>query len=130
MTIVIMHIIKLIIALFHRIVITTIVSNQRLYNYMGVCCFLFNERLMRSTLYYTITLSCILSVLAHRNNCPPHTDTLSSFRASQSLLFIFNGTCSLRSNTHPYNYIIFGLTRSWWLRYDEIEQLSVWWYAL
>jgi len=30
MTIVIMYIIKLIIALFHRIVITTIVSNQRL----------------------------------------------------------------------------------------------------
>jgi hypothetical protein len=91
---------------------------------------IFNERVMRSTLYYTITHSCICNVLAHRNNYPLHTDTLSSFRANQSLLFIFNGTCSLRSNTHPYNIIIFGLTRSWWLRCDEIEQLSIWWYTL
>jgi hypothetical protein len=54
--------------------------------------------IMRSALYYTNTLSSIFIVLAHWNNSPrvdmsPHSDTLSRFRANQSLLFLLNAVC-------------------------------------
>ena len=53
----------------------------------------FNEMIMRSALYETNTLSWFCIVLAHWNNSPqicmsPHSDTLSWFRANQSLLFL------------------------------------------
>jgi hypothetical protein len=56
---------------------------------------IFNEMMMRSALYWTNALSFIFIVLAHWNNSPwvnmsPHSDTLSSFRANQSLLFLHN----------------------------------------
>jgi hypothetical protein len=52
-----------------------------------------NEMMIRSALYQTNTLSWIFIVLAHWNNIPridmlPHSDTLSWFRANQSLLFL------------------------------------------
>ena len=48
-----------------------------------------------------------LIVLAHRNNSPPidmlpHSDTLSWFRANQSLLFLLNAACLARSNTYQF----------------------------
>ena len=60
--------------------------------YHGENKLIFNDMMMRSALYYTNTLSLIFIVLAHWNNSPridasPHSDTLSSFRAIQSLLF-------------------------------------------
>jgi hypothetical protein len=44
------------------------------------------------------TLNLIFIVLAHWNNSPrieisPHSDTLSWFRANQSLIFLLNATC-------------------------------------
>jgi hypothetical protein len=54
---------------------------------------IFNEMIMKSALYETNTLSWIFIVLVHWNNSPricmsPHSNTLSWFRANQSLLFL------------------------------------------
>jgi hypothetical protein len=49
-----------------------------------------NEIMMRSTLYYTNTLSCIFTVLAHWNNSP-WIDM--SFQASQCLFFLLKAMC-------------------------------------
>jgi hypothetical protein len=60
---------------------------------------IFNEMMIRSTLYWTNTLSWIFIMLAQWNNSPgidiclPHSDTLSWFRATQSLLFLLNAAC-------------------------------------
>jgi hypothetical protein len=79
---------------------------------------IFNEMMMKSTLYWTNTLSWNFIVLAHRhwNNSPlidmsTHSDTLSWFQASKSLLF--SPYCSVisREATNT-NYIVFGFTRS------------------
>jgi len=58
----------------------------------------FNNMMMVPVLYYTNTLSPIIIVLAHWNNSPGinmslHSDTLSWFRANQSLLFLLNDVC-------------------------------------
>jgi hypothetical protein len=63
--------------------------------YHGENKLIFNEMTMRSALYKTNTLSWICTVLAHWNNSPridmsPHSDTLSWFRAHQSLLFLLS----------------------------------------
>ena len=71
--------------------------------------------MMRSALYQTSTLSWIVIVLDHSNNSlridkQPHSDTLSCFRANQSLLFLLNAAClAEKQNT---NFIVCGLTRS------------------
>ena len=63
---------------------------------------------MRSALYSINTLSWIFIVLAHRINSPridmlPHSDTLSWFRANQSLLFLLNAACLYRrSNKYQF----------------------------
>jgi hypothetical protein len=49
-----------------------------------------NEIMMRSTLYYTNTLSCIFTVLAHWNNSQ-WIDM--SFQASQCLFFLLKAVC-------------------------------------
>ena len=59
-------------------------------------------------------LSWIFIVLAHWNNSPwvdmlLHSDTLSWFRANQSLLFLVNTAC-LRGEATNTNFIVFGLT--------------------
>ena len=56
----------------------------------------FNETMIMSALYYANMLSVIF--LAHWNNRPwvdisPHSDTLSWFRANQSLLFLLGAAC-------------------------------------
>ena len=63
--------------------------------YHGANKLIFSEMMMLSALYYTKTLSWIFIVLAHWNNSPRidtslHSDTLSWFRANQSLLFLLN----------------------------------------
>jgi hypothetical protein len=60
--------------------------------YYGENKLILNEMMMRFALYKTHTLNWILMVLAHWNNSPqidisPHSDTLSWFRANQSLFF-------------------------------------------
>jgi hypothetical protein len=40
----------------------------------------------------------------------PHSDTLSSFRANQSLLFLLNAACLAEKQNS--NFTVFGLTRS------------------
>ena len=59
---------------------------------------IFNEMRMRDALYSTNMLSWIFIVLAHWNNSAlidmsPHSETLSWFRADQSLLFLLNAVC-------------------------------------
>ena len=61
---------------------------------------IFNEMMMRSALYQTNTLSLswICIVLAHckhslLKDMSPHSDSLSRFRANQSLLFLLNVVC-------------------------------------
>ena len=67
--------------------------------YHGKNKLIFNDiMMMRSALYKSNTLSLIFIVLAHWNNSPridmlPHSDTLSWFRANQSLLFLINAAC-------------------------------------
>ena len=66
--------------------------------YHGENKLIFNEMMMRFTLYYTNTLIWIFIVLAHWNNSPrvdvlPHLDTLSWFRANQSFFFLLNAAC-------------------------------------
>jgi hypothetical protein len=68
-------------------------ANFQLYH--GENKLIFNEMIMKSALYYTNMLSLIFIVLAHWNNSPliymlPHSDTLSWFRANQSVLFLLN----------------------------------------
>jgi hypothetical protein len=65
--------------------------------YHGENKLIFNE-MRRSTLYYTNMLSWTFIVLAHWNNSPwinmlPHSNTLSSFWANQSLLYLLNAAC-------------------------------------
>ena len=62
--------------------------------YHGENKLIFNEMMMGSALYQT---SWIFIVLTHWNNSPrtdmsPHWDTLSWFRANQSLLFLLNAS--------------------------------------
>jgi len=64
--------------------------------------------MMRSAFYYTNTLNWIFIVLAHLNNSPwidlPHSDTLSLFRANQSLLFLLNAACLAERQQIPFLY--------------------------
>jgi hypothetical protein len=66
---------------------------------------------MRSALSYTNTLSWIFIVLVHLDNSPwidmsPHSDTLSWFRANQSLLFSLMLRAYRRSNRHPFYSLV------------------------
>ena len=66
--------------------------------YHGENKLIFNEMMRRSALYYTNMLSWTFIVLAHWNNSPwidmlPHSSTLSSFWANQSLLYLLNAAC-------------------------------------
>ena len=77
---------------------------------------MFNEMMMKYALYYTNTLSWIFILLAHWNNSPridmsSHTDTLSWFRANQSLLFPPKRYV-IRGEATNTNIIVFGLSRS------------------
>jgi len=56
--------------------------------YNGENKLIFNTMMMRSAFYQTNTLCWIFIVLAHWNNMSPQSDTLSWFRANQSLLFL------------------------------------------
>ena len=74
---------------------------------------IFNEMMLRSALY---TLSWIFIVLAHWNNSPqidmsPHSDTLSRFRANQSLFFLLTAAYLAKKQQNT-NFIVFGFTRS------------------
>ena len=56
---------------------------------------IFNEMMMRSSLFYTYTLSWIFIVLAHWNNSlrvdmSLHSDTLFWIQANQSFFFLLN----------------------------------------
>ena len=62
------------------------------------------------------TLSLIFIVLAHWNNSPrieisPHSDTLSWFRANQSLIFLLNCYLLIGEATNT-NVKVFDMTRS------------------
>ena len=46
-----------------------------------------------------------------RINIPPYSDTLSWFRANQSLAYLLNGVCLAKKQQIPI-FIVFGLTRS------------------
>jgi hypothetical protein len=67
--------------------------------YHGEHKIVFNEMMMRSALSQTNTLIWMFIVPAHwkktspRMNMSPHWDTLASFRANQSLLFLLNVVC-------------------------------------
>jgi hypothetical protein len=65
-----------------------------------------NEMMMRSTLYWTNPLYGFFIVLAQWNNSPridmsPHSDSLSWFRANQSLLFLLNAACLVEKQQIP-----------------------------
>ena len=67
---------------------------------------IFNEMMMRSTLYKINTLSWIFIMLAHWNNSPQidislHSDTLFWLRAIQSLLFLLNAACLAEKQQIP-----------------------------
>jgi len=84
--------------------------------YHGKNKIIFNEMMMKSSLYKTNTLSWIFIVLAHWNNSLQidmlsHSDTLSWFRANQSLLFLAF-FCVLSREATNTNFIVFGLVRS------------------
>jgi len=79
-------------------------ANFQLYH--GENKLIINERMMRSALYKTIPLSLIFIMLAHWNNrrrinMPPHSDTLSLFRANQSLDFLFIYACLAKKQHIP-----------------------------
>jgi hypothetical protein len=78
---------------------------------------LYYTNIMMYTLYYTNMLSWISIALAHSNNSP-RTDTLSWFRANQSLLCLFNAACLAEKQKKNTNIIVFGLTRSGAQKYD------------
>jgi hypothetical protein len=64
---------------------------------------IFNEMMLRSALY---TLGWIFIVLAHWNNSPqidmsPHSDTLSRFRANQSLFFLLTAAYLAKKQQIP-----------------------------
>ena len=67
--------------------------------YHGENKLIFNEKMMmRSALYYTNTQNWIFIVLAHWNDSlrvdmSLHSDTLSCFRANQSLLLLLSAGC-------------------------------------
>ena len=42
----------------------------------------------------------------------PHSDTLSLFRAIQSLVFLLNGSCLAEKQATHTNFIVFGLTQA------------------
>ena len=72
-------------------------SMQQFFSYIMVRTSYFSM-MMRFALYYTNMLSRILIVLGHWNNrvridVSPQSDTLSLFRANQSLLFLLNAAC-------------------------------------
>ena len=74
--------------------------------YHGEKKLIFNEMMMRSTLYQTNTLSWIFIVLGHWNNSlwvdmSLHSDTLSWFQANQSLLFALNTVCLVEKQQIP-----------------------------
>jgi hypothetical protein len=74
--------------------------------YHGENKLIFNEMMTRSALYYTNTLSWIFIVLDNWNNSPRidmslHSDTLSRFRANQSLLFLLNAVCLAEKQQIP-----------------------------
>jgi hypothetical protein len=85
------------------------VSDCCLTLYHGENKLIFNEMMTRSTLYQTNTLSWIfLIVFAHWNKSPridimmsPHSNTLSWFRANQSLLFLLNAACLAEKHQIP-----------------------------
>jgi hypothetical protein len=88
-------------------------SNFQLYH--GEKKLIFNETMMmRSALYQTNTLSWVFIVLSHWNSSPriamsSHSDTLSWFRANQSLLFLCNAARRVEKQHIP---ILFGSIRS------------------
>jgi len=66
---------------------------------------------MMSTLYLNNTLRWIFIVLAHWNNSPrvdmsPYSDTLSWFRANQSLLFLLSAASLAEKQQIPINHFI------------------------
>jgi len=74
--------------------------------YHGENKLIFNEMMMRSTLYKTNTLSWIFIVLAHWINSPRvdmsiHWDTLFWFQANQSLLFLLHAACLAEKQQIP-----------------------------
>ena len=84
--------------------------------YHGENNLIFNERVMRSALFKTNTLSWIFVVLAHSSNSPRvdmslHSDTLFWFRVNQSLLFLLNTACLAGKQQISLNFIVFGSTR-------------------
>jgi hypothetical protein len=67
---------------------------------------IFNEMMIKSILYYTNMLSWIFIMLAHWNDSPwidmsLHPDTLSCFRANQSLFFLLNAACLAEKQQIP-----------------------------
>ena len=65
-----------------------------------------NEMMMRSTLYWTNTLSWIFySASSMKQQSTdrhvPHSDSLSWFRANQSLLFLLNAACLVEKQQIP-----------------------------
>jgi hypothetical protein len=82
--------------------------------YQGESKLFCNEMMMRSASIYTNTLSWIILLLAHWNNSSVvdmslHSDTLSWFRANQSLFFLLNDVCLAEKQHIPM--LVFGLTR-------------------
>ena len=67
---------------------------------------IFHEMIIISALYYINTLSWIFIALDHRNNNPRadmslYLDTLSWFRANQSLPFLLNTACLAEKQQIP-----------------------------
>jgi hypothetical protein len=69
--------------------------------YYGEIKLIFNEMMMRSTLYYTNMLSWIFIVLAHWNNSPLVDMLLSRFQVNQSFLFLLNAACLAEKQQIP-----------------------------
>jgi len=74
--------------------------------YHGENKLILNEMMMGFALYKTNTLSWIIIVLVHWNNSlqidrSPYSDTLSWFRANQSLFFLVNVDCLAEKQQIP-----------------------------
>ena len=84
------------------------IANSSMFQlYHGENKLIFNEMMTRSTLFQTNNmLSWNFIVLAHWSNSPrvdmsPHSDTLSWFRANQSLLLLLNAACLAEKQHMP-----------------------------
>jgi hypothetical protein len=82
-------------------------SNSAIFKlYHGKNKFIFDEMMMRSALYYTNMISWNFIVISYWNNSlqidmSPHSDTVSWFRANQSLLFLLNAARLLEKQQIP-----------------------------